>query len=291
MTVRITKNQKIGGVPAKSVRDVLRKLNIDGYLSQEWLAEELYWLRVKGVYKHTRRQDCLNWLNWSDAHEYIYYPDCRRHWNASRRASASFINTLVEEGVIELDKRATERKGAPRYKLTESGVEFGRATAAKPVHRKSAEEAIQGLMDRVNIVNEDDRFLFRVTAIVLYGSYLRGAERPADVDLAVELERKISDRDEYEKAHQEYMERKGVRWFPCGGLFVPEDDVLIFLRNRKRTLSLHHMHDFIGMKKHHNFSYQVLVGDQDKITQRLAQRHSLLQDRNQGEYETREPLS
>jgi predicted nucleotidyltransferase len=41
---------------------------------------------------------------------------------------------------------------------------------------------MKGLMERVRIVNEDDFFLYRVTTVVLYGSYLRGAERPADVD-------------------------------------------------------------------------------------------------------------
>lgn len=88
---------------------------------------------------------------------------------------------------------------APKwYKPTERGHELARATAAKPVHRKKAEEAIQGLTERVLIVNAEDRFL-RVTAAVLYGSYLPGAERPPDVDLTIEVEHKI---DDFEKHHQ-----------------------------------------------------------------------------------------
>lgn len=276
MTIRITKDQKIGGVAAKDVRDILRKLRIDGWFSQEWIAEELYWLRVKDkdLYKDKGRKHCLDWLKMPEEHRrwYRYYPDCCRHWNASRRASASFIKTLIKEGLIELDKKATELRAAPRYKLSERGEDFRRATAAKPLHSKSGDEAIQGFMERVNIVNEGDRFLFRVTAVVLYGSYLRGAERPADVDLAIEIERKIADFDEFHDACWKHLDDKGRACRRIAyELEFPREEVFVFLRQRKRTLSLHPMYDFIGMKKHDNFSYEVLFGDKDEIAQRLAE--------------------
>jgi hypothetical protein len=47
--------------------------------------------------------------------------------------------------------------------------------------------------------------------------------------------------------------------------------VFVFLRQRKRTLSLHTLHDFIGMEKHENFSYEVLFGDKNAISQMLGE--------------------
>jgi hypothetical protein len=41
----------------------------------------------------------------------------------------------------------------------------------------------------------------------------------------------------------------------------PRDEVFVFLKQRKRTLSLHGLHDFIGVEKYRNFSYEVLLGD------------------------------
>jgi hypothetical protein len=49
------------------------------------------------------------------------------------------------------------------------------------------------------------------------------------------------------------------------------DEVFVFLKQRKRTLSLHTLHDFIGMEKHENFSYEVLFGDNNAISQMLGE--------------------
>jgi hypothetical protein len=47
--------------------------------------------------------------------------------------------------------------------------------------------------------------------------------------------------------------------------------VFVFLKQRKRTLSLHSLYDFITMEKHENFSYEVLFGDKDAIAQKLEE--------------------
>lgn len=130
-------------------------------------------------------------------------------------------------------KRVNEAK-LPYYELTDEGREFSRATAAKPVHRKNADEAIKGLMERVRIVNEDDSFLYRVTTIVLYGSYVRGAERPADVDLAIDVERKISEFQEFHEACWKHLNDSGRECRRIGyECDFPRDEVLVFLKQRK----------------------------------------------------------
>ena len=189
-----------------------------------------------------------------------------------RRETSPLIAGLVEEGFIELDKEQAQKEknsgdnltGKKWYKLTERGHQLCNATAAKPVHRKNADEAIQGLMERVRIVNEDARFLCRITVVVLYGSYLRGVERPADVDVAMQVERKIDAFEKFHEACWKHLHDSGRACQRIGyELDFPRLKVFVFLKQRKRTLSLHSLHDFIGMEKRENFSYEVLFGDKD----------------------------
>jgi predicted nucleotidyltransferase len=256
MTMRVAKDLKIGGMAAIDVRNLLRKRS--EAFRDGWLEQELYKLSCQRKYGVFHR-DCYPGR----------YP---KEEAAARRQSARLISDLIKQGFIsDPEQEQPQEKGKRWYKLTERGEDFCRATAAKPVHRKNADDAIQGLMDRVCIVNEDDRFLYRITAVVLYGSYVRGAERPADVDLAIEVERKISDGKKFHEACWKHLFDSGRACQRIGYEFdFPREEVLVFLRQRKRTLSLHSMHDFIDMKKHHNFSYQVLFGDKDKIARDLS---------------------
>ena len=260
MTMRITKHQKIGGVSAMDVRDLLRRYH--EHFREDWLEEALSKLLFRRKF----------------GHGYLYlHPTADK---ALRRKAVPLIAGLIEEGFIELDQEQIKmaENGGHRpaskkwYKLTERGRELSRATAAKPVHRKNADEAIQGLMERVRIVNDNDRFLFRITAVVLYGSYLRGAERPADVDLAIEVERKIEDFQTFHEACWKHLQNAGRACQRIGyELDFPHLEVFVFLKQRKRTLSLHPLYDFISMEKSENFSYEVLFGDKDAIAQKLVE--------------------
>jgi predicted nucleotidyltransferase len=252
MTMRISKGQQIGGIPAKDMRHMLRKCG--GGFRADWVEDQLFrlWIRKN---------------SFAD-------PDWDKARRACRREAARRIKTLLQEGFIRLDEDSrASRDGSniPSYKLTESGEALCRATAAKPVHRLNAEEVLKGFMERVRIVNEDERFLYRVTAVVVFGSYARGAQRPADIDLAIELERKISDPEEYSKARKEYVKDREFKTL-SDRLWAPERDVKIFLKQRKRTLSLHDMDELVKMAKDNPEwlgNYEVLFGDKDKIAQQL----------------------
>lgn len=259
MTMRITKHQKIGGVSAIDARQLLCKY--DENFREDRLEEALSGLLFRRKF----------------GHGYLYlHPEEDR---LLRREATPLIAGLVEEGFIEPDEEQTQKEknksanltGEKWYKLTKRGHELCNATAAKPVHRKNADEALKGLMERVCTVNNvNDRFLYRITAVVLYGSYVRGAERPADVDVAIEVERKIDDFKKFHEACWKRLDDSGRACQRIGyELDFPRLEVFVFLKQRKRTLSLHSLHDFIGMEKHENFSYEVLFGDKDAIAQKL----------------------
>jgi predicted nucleotidyltransferase len=259
MTMRISKHQKIGGQLAIDARKLLRMY--DERFREDWLEEALSKLSSRRRF----------------GHDYLYLDS--EEDRSLRREAAPLIACLVKEGFIEPDEGQMQKEknrgdnftGRKWYKLTERGHALRNATAAKPVHRKNAEKALQGLMERARTVNENDRFLYGITAVVLYGSYLRGAERPADVDVAIEVERKINDFEGFHEACWKYFHDSGRAYQRIGyELEFPRLEVFSFLKQRKRTLSLHSLHDFIGMEKHENFSYEVLFGDKDTIAQKLG---------------------
>ena len=88
MTMRITKDQKIAGIAAIGVRNVLQKVYDNSSFNEKWLAEEIYWLRTKGQFKYTTRRDCLHWLHSKDAKTTILPADA-----TGTRAFALLLNS------------------------------------------------------------------------------------------------------------------------------------------------------------------------------------------------------
>jgi predicted nucleotidyltransferase len=68
------------------------------------------------------------------------------------------------------------------------GSALAQATAARPLIRATAEHLVSEVVKRAKLINADDDWAYRVSKLVLFGSLLRGAERPNDVDIACRLE-------------------------------------------------------------------------------------------------------
>jgi len=82
--------------------------------------------------------------------------------------------------------------------------------------------------------------------LVVYGSYIRGAEELGDLDLACKLWPKIEDADERKKKFIQHWRDAGAARVLAGfEIRWPYDEVMAFLKNRRRTISLHDMDDFI----------------------------------------------
>lgn len=159
-----------------------------------------------------------------------------------------------------------------QLKMTPACKSFTRGSAAKRIKRETAEVALDKFMDRVRQANCNEDFLLKVTTIVVYGSYLGDAERLGDLDLAVELEPKNDPKD-LSSCHRMYMahfEKSGRAYRHVGYEYHwAQEEVLLFLKNRKRTLSLHTMHDFFEMEKTANFAYKFVLGDPEQIFTKL----------------------
>jgi predicted nucleotidyltransferase len=176
----------------------------------------------------------------------------------------TLMNALLKLGyIVEEEKQHPD--GSQFYKLTKSGEEFARASGAKRLKRETASQMLEGFMSRVAEVNADPRFLVRVTRAVLYGSYVRGEETVGDLDLAVDYESKVKGKERTEAFKRHFKASGKIRRSSLDEWGWPELEVKLFLKNRKRTISLHSFYDFQTMPKSDNFSYEVLLGDPEGI--------------------------
>jgi hypothetical protein len=83
------------------------------------------------------------------------------------RQAAEFINEMVALELIE-STMPFENKSA--FQVATRGHAFANATAAKPIHRGTAERVLKEFMDRVNAVNASKEYAFKVKSAVLFGS-------------------------------------------------------------------------------------------------------------------------
>jgi hypothetical protein len=151
-------------------------------------------------------------------------------------AGPELAKALVAEGLIRKLKNDA-------WTMCQAGMTFTAATAAKRLTRATADRALVMFMERVVRVNSDPYFLGKVARVVLFGSMLNpNADRPSDIDLAVEVVPKIADRDSHiEKNNERVQElmtlghhfRHSIEYAACWQL-----EVFRFLKGRSRAISL-----------------------------------------------------
>jgi predicted nucleotidyltransferase len=108
------------------------------------------------------------------------------------------------------------------------------------IKRETAKQKLVDLVDRVRLVRDDSRFLYRVTLLAVFGSYLTDKDRLGDIDIAFKLEAKEKDRDKATALAQEHTRKSGRQFRNMvEEIFWPENEVLLFLKSRSRSLSFH----------------------------------------------------
>ena len=157
-----------------------------------------------------------------------------------------------------------------QYQLTNLAHDLVRSSAAKRVSRGTAHDALEGLMKRVKEINSNPKYLYSVSSVVVFGSYLNGGERLGDVDVAIEVSSRIEDPNQRPEAHLRYARRSGRQFGNfTEELYWAEAEIYQVLKARRRTISIQPWYSFIGMKKRTDFQYKVLFGDADKIANEL----------------------
>ena len=178
-----------------------------------------------------------------------------------------FVNEMV---ALDLIEPTTQFDNEAAFEVAERGLAFANATAAKPIYRRTAERVLKEFMDRVDDVNASKEYAFRIRGAVLFGSMLSCADRLGDVDVAIDLKPRISDpirRRQLCDQRRSIAQKQGRAFASATSWALwPRDEVLIQLKARSRSLSLH---GFDQLTQLENLSYRVLVGDANLIATQI----------------------
>jgi predicted nucleotidyltransferase len=204
------------------------------------------------------------------------------------RRAKEVIQQLANDGYIEFSVQSrvaeyTPGNETPRYRmvdyyqLTEKGDKLARASAMSKMSSARAEQIIVGLLKRVEEVNANADYMYRIPTVVVYGSYVRGESSLSDVDVAVDLAAKWDSANEHQ--YHEWR-RKRVDAARAKGRKVrttedtPFREVMLHLTCRTSGLNIHELCDFMGIEKDQNFAYQVLLGDAARVAEQISRGRS-----------------
>lgn len=136
------------------------------------------------------------------------------------------------------------------------GSALAQATAAKPLVRSTAELLVSEVVARAKAVNADNEWAYRVAMLVVFGSFVAGAARPNDVDVACRLEPRWRGeaQSEAEEERRLFSDRRfrniseSVVW--------PKLEVLRFLKSRSRGLSIQELNDWVLKQERHKVVFK-----------------------------------
>lgn len=165
----------------------------------------------------------------------------RKVLKVDEREAGRVIDALKKERYIceFLDKDATPDV----WQTTPKGSVLAGAHTWPPITRGEAERIMDEFMRRIKTVCDDDRFLYEVGQVTVFGSYLGDAGELNDIDLIVKLRVKEKFKDNYRDVLRDRLEaaqaiglrlKRGVDWKP-----YPRRGVLRYLEAISRYLSLH----------------------------------------------------
>jgi hypothetical protein len=161
-------------------------------------------------------------------------------------------------------------KAPKAFQVATRGHAFANATSAKPIHRGTAERVLREFVDRVNAVNASKEYAFAVKSAVLFGSMLSCVDRLGDVDVAIDLRPSISDSAKFKQQcdRRRHLAEDRGRAFPTVFEWAtwPQKEVVLQLKARSRSLSLHEFDQVMGMK---DLRYRILVGDASSIASQI----------------------
>ena len=172
--------------------------------------------------------------------------DISYYLKINKEASREVTLKLLDDGYIEIDEKYSSKK--TYYKTTLKGNSLSLASAAKPLTRKTAERKLSEFMSRVKNVNSQESYLYKVSKVLIFGSYLSEKDRINDIDIAVEVLPKFES-EEQQNRNQNFTDEamdNGKRFSSfIDQLFYPEMEVLKYLKSRSRAISLHRTSDAI----------------------------------------------
>jgi hypothetical protein len=241
MTMQIKSDQLIAGYSAFRVRHLLRHIRIYDAVTGFFPAE------ILGI------------------------SETRARALSSRLEKLGFIRKVAPEKNKKLNGK---RRRAYWFEATELGASLAMASGAPRITRSTANRVVDEFLSRVSQANQDSRYLYRITAVLVWGSYLSERENLGDVDFAIELTPRSTDDGWFTKMYREKISEayaQGRRFRNLTEEYLwPRTEVWMFLRNRSRSISIHELQELVDLAHSKPMRYRILVGDALTIRRRLG---------------------
>ena len=179
-----------------------------------------------------------------DGH-YLVAEQAARVLSVSERRAEEIMHALEREGFLQPHDRSfcqplDGTKGV--WEVTLKGSALRIAKAGKPIKRSTAERLVAEFLDRVEKANRQHYYAYRITRVLVFGSYLSDRPDLGDIDLGVELTPKWPKEGSYEALTRPRIEaaiEAGRRFRSSMDYFGwPRTEIALFLKNRSRALSL-----------------------------------------------------
>jgi predicted nucleotidyltransferase len=166
------------------------------------------------------------------------------------------IDVLEKQGYIE----ACRIPGNKNWKNTIYGNKLALASAAKPITRDTASKQLKQFLDRVVEVRDSKKYLYKVTHVIVFGSFLSKKQKLSDLDIWINLVPKnpkkmaLMNKRNYVKAISD-GKQTGNALSAAG---QPRANVIKHLKYRSRVISLHINDPIVESCKH-----KVIYRDED----------------------------
>jgi len=190
--------------------------------------------------------------------EFLSVEDVTKVLGLTGESALQLLENLEQKGFIE--KNTFVPDPDKNWKHTIKGGALSKALFSAPVFRENAEKALVEFMDRVQEVNENGRFLFRVRKVVLFGSFLTGSATIGDLDVAIELVPKEADARKHSelilaRANEAALNGRMFRNF-IERLDFAAQEVRSFLKSRSRIIQLTDCKDGVLKIAEHRVIYE-----------------------------------
>ena len=171
------------------------------------------------------------------------------YFNLTKQEATNIIEALVEERYIE--------KEGEVYYCTIKGKALSNVRFIKRMNKEKADKEFSEFMKRVENLNQNNEFIYKVKRIVIFGSYLNPENKDfGDIDLGIELEPRIKDKKAFELAENEIISKaiENGKVFSniVDELFYPQNLVFKYLKNKSRYISIHRMDQVEGLNAIYN---------------------------------------
>lgn len=171
--------------------------------------------------------------------------------SCTKKDAKIVFEQLIKEEYLIFEKKKTGNTFYHEVTETEKGRRLGVTRANPPITRAKADLLLAELLERVEKVNSNEDLVYKVKNVKIFGSYLSDQDILGDIDVAVQLEKRVTP-EKYKFKCQERIKlaHKNGRVFAnfIDQLYWPYREVMLQLGTRKKGLSLHEEDEVINQR-------------------------------------------